>query len=314
MRHWLSALKARSGDVLGMNRRNLELVYPLNPRWAFKIADDKLLAKRTLTEAGVTVSPTLLVVRTFSEVRELAPRLRELDEFVIKPAHGRAGRGILVIAGREGDRRWRTAGGRVLDEEQILRHVADVVFGVHSLDRADQALFEPRLIPSPFFAELAPTGLSDVRIICREGTPVASMIRAPTVQSEGRANIHQGAVGIAVDLESGELTRAWHKKTAITHHPDTGLPIVGQVLPDWPEMVRLATRVAQVLPLGYLGLDIIVDRTVGPLVLEFNARPGLEIQNVNGFGLRGRLRAATQTSTTVPERATSERVVTGRAP
>ena len=33
-------------------------------------------------------------------------------------------------------------------------------------------------------------------------------------------------------------------------------------------------------------MDICIDRKRGPLVLEVNARPGLEIQNVKGRGLR----------------------------
>jgi len=37
-------------------------------------------------------------------------------------------------------------------------------------------------------------------------------------------------------------------------------------------------------------MDLVVDATRGPLVLEINVRPGLEIQNVNRIGLRGRLR------------------------
>jgi len=39
------------------------------------------------------------------------------------------------------------------------------------------------------------------------------------------------------------------------------------------------------VPLNYVGVDIVIDETDGPLILEINARPGLEIQNINGFGL-----------------------------
>jgi glutathione synthase/RimK-type ligase-like ATP-grasp enzyme len=38
-------------------------------------------------------------------------------------------------------------------------------------------------------------------------------------------------------------------------------------------------------------VDIVVDRERGPLVLEINARPGLEIQNVVGRGLGDALAA-----------------------
>jgi len=42
--------------------------------------------------------------------------------------------------------------------------------------------------------------------------------------------------------------------------------------------------------LGYLGVDVAIDETAGPLVLELNARPGLSIQNANRCGLKSRLK------------------------
>ncbi|MRR31196.1 alpha-L-glutamate ligase-like protein, partial [bacterium] len=41
--------------------------------------------------------------------------------------------------------------------------------------------------------------------------------------------------------------------------------------------------------LGYLGVDLVIDRDRGPLLLELNARPGLAIQLANRHGLRTRL-------------------------
>jgi hypothetical protein len=41
--------------------------------------------------------------------------------------------------------------------------------------------------------------------------------------------------------------------------------------------------------LGYLGVDLVIDREQGPLLLELNARPGLAIQMANRSGLLGRL-------------------------
>jgi hypothetical protein len=41
--------------------------------------------------------------------------------------------------------------------------------------------------------------------------------------------------------------------------------------------------------LGYQGIDLVLDRERGPLLLELNARPGLNIQIANREGLQGRL-------------------------
>ena len=43
------------------------------------------------------------------------------------------------------------------------------------------------------------------------------------------------------------------------------------------------------IALGYMGIDFVIDQRYGPQILELNVRPGLEIQNVNGKGLRKRL-------------------------
>ena len=289
MRGLLDLLRAPKGDVLGINRRNVSFVQARNARRDFPLADDKLLAKEVLSAAGVPVSPTLATFRHFYEIREFAQRIEGLSEFVLKPAQGSGGNGIVVIAGREGDR-FRTAGGRSLTFDELHRHVHDIVYGVYALDHSDVAIVEPRLRPSPFFADLFASGLSDVRIVAVDDVAVMAMLRVPTRASDGRANLHQGALGLAVEIDSGTVTRAWSRGAVIDRHPDTGGPLTGLVVPQWPRILDIGRAVANAVPLKYLGIDIVVDRTLGPLVLEINARPGLEIQNVNGVPLRRRLR------------------------
>ncbi len=277
-----------AGDVLGMNRRNVEFVLTRNPRRHFAIANDKLLAKKILREAGVAVADTLTTFESFFDVGQIETRLEGLEEFAIKPAHGSGGRGILVITEREGGR-FKTAGGRWLEAEALRRHIADIVYGVYSLDRGDVAIVEPRLVPHPFFAALFKDGLSDIRVIVIDDVAALCMVRVPTKASDGKANLHQGGLGLAVDLETGQIERARWKGALITHHPDNGAPVVGLTVPCWGEIVSLAERASKAVPLDYLGVDLVIDARLGPLVLEINIRPGLEIQNVTGVPLRRRL-------------------------
>jgi alpha-L-glutamate ligase-like protein len=289
-RAWLSRLLFGPGEaVLGMNRRNVEFILARNPRRAFQIADDKLLAKSVLAEAGVPVAPTLDTFRGFFELGEIGPRLAAHESFAIKPARGHGGFGILIAAERDQDRII-TPGGRRLGPDELRKHVADIVFGVFSLDHADVALVEPRLMPSPFFAELSELGLSDVRIIMCDETPALAMIRVPTRASDGKANLHQGALGVAVRIDDGRVVRAQLRGVEVDRHPDSGAPLLGRTVPGWSDMLEICRTAARALPLKYLGMDLVVDRDRGPLVLEINVRPGLEIQNVNRVGLRGRLR------------------------
>lgn len=270
--------------VLGMNRRNLELVSPRNERRHFPIADDKLLAKERLTSAGVPTAQTLAVFESFYDIGSWEEKLEGLEEFVIKPARGSGGNGIMVVAGRRGDS-FVTAGGHLIMPTELTRHLGDIVFGVYALDKADVAVVEPRLKPNSFFEALYADGLSDIRLIFADDILSLCMIRVPTRASDGRANLHQGAVGIAVDTDSGMTYRAVQYRKVIERHPETGNRLVGSLVPQWEEIVAVATKAAKALPLKYLGVDLVVDRDLGPMVLEVNARPGIEIQNVAGRSL-----------------------------
>ncbi len=58
--------------------------------------------------------------------------------------------------------------------------------------------------------------------------------------------------------------------------------VEGKVLPFWQETMEVGRLAARAVPLKYLGVDIGISRR-GPILLEINARPGLEIQRRQGF-------------------------------
>lgn len=281
----LSSDRRRRNDLFGMNRRNLEMVYALNQRRDYPLADDKLLSKQHLSAAGVPVAETLAVCDGLFAIPRTLERLRDEAQFVIKPSSGSGGDGVLVVGEREGEFRWRRAGGGVVGRDELQRHLANVVFGAFSHEMEDRAFAERRVEPHPVYRALWADGLCDVRVITVDEVPTMAMVRVPTEMSRGRANLHQGGIGLAVDLAKGVTFRAVRKRIPIERHPDTGAQLVGIRLPDWKQMLEVATQAAASVPLGYLGVDLVVDARRGPLVLEINARPGLEIQNVHGRGL-----------------------------
>ena len=107
-----------------------------------------------------------------------------------------------------------------------------------------------------------------------------------TPESDGKANLHAGALGIGIDLANGKVLSGFDGKGFIHEHPDTGVRFSGQSIPHWDETLELAMRTANAFPLDYLGIDIVFDRDLGPMVIEVNARPGIQIQNVHKMGLR----------------------------
>lgn len=286
------SLLARRAELVGINCRNVELVYPHNERRHYPIADDKLLAKRLLVPAGVPMPETLETCEALFDVPRAVESLRGRDHFVVKPACGGGGEGILVVGERIGEDRWRTAGGDTIGVGDLRRHFANIVFGAYSKELEDRAFVERRIEPHGVFRELWSDGLCDVRVITLRARPVLAMVRVPTRESAGRANLHQGGLGLAVDLQTGRTVRALHGGERIEKHPETGYPLVGLQLPEWPHLLDVARRAAAAAPLGYLGVDVVTDRERGPLVLEINARPGLEIQNVHGRGIRAAIEEA----------------------
>jgi alpha-L-glutamate ligase-like protein len=117
------------------------------------------------------------------------------------------------------------------------------------------------------------------------------MVRLPTRMSGGRANLHQGALGAGIDITNGITLSAVWRNDIVGEHPDTGNMIMGVKIPNWEALLRLAARCYELTGLGYQGVDIVLDKDKGPLILELNARPGLNIQIANRAGLFPRLRS-----------------------
>ena len=192
LRHFLCP---PSDGVVGINRRNLDYIYPSNSRQFFSLADDKVLTKEVLEQAGLPVAATLKVYRYFFELQHLREDLAPHAEFVVKPARGRGGGGIVVITGQT-ETAWLGIDGRRHSDEALRRHLGDILFGVYSFDLGDAVLVEERIRQHPAVEELSPLGLADVRVITYQDRPVLSMIRVPTRSSRGRANLHQGGKAV----------------------------------------------------------------------------------------------------------------------
>lgn len=289
---WLFAVarRLRALGILGMNGRNAAYILDYNPRALFPIVDDKLRMRGVCASIGVP-TPEIFSVFTFhSMLRRLAEILGPRDDFVIKPNRGSAGRGVLVIVGRDGPNYIRHNGER-MRLEQIRQHLSDVLSGMYSLGgRPDQAIVQQRVKLHADFEPIAYKGIPDIRVILYRNEPAMAMLRLPTSESNGRANLHQGGIGAGVDLASGMTHHAVQHNRFVLSHPDTGVPVIGKRVPYWSDVLDMSRRVSDAVGLGYIGVDIIVDRDQGPMLLEANARPGLAIQIANARGLLPRLR------------------------
>ena len=288
------AKKLTQAGVLGLNRRNAEYTLWHNPRHLYPLVDDKLTTKTLAQQADMAVPPLYGVIEIQHQVRELATLLKPYQEFVIKPAQGSGGDGILIITGRR-DERYRKANGQLITQEDLDHHVSNALSGLYSLGgHPDKVLIEYLVKFDPIFEAISYQGVPDIRIIVFLGVPVMAMVRLPTRMSEGKANLHQGAIGAGIDLHTGKTLSGVWQNEIVTEHPDTEQSIINVQVPEWDKLLNLAARSYELTGLGYQGVDLVLDKNKGPLILELNARPGLNIQIANRAGLLTRLQLVEQ--------------------
>lgn len=289
LRTWLHRLPSRKG-IIGINARNLELIYPHNERSSFPNVDDKLRCKALLQKAGVPVPKTYHIIDGPRALHNWKEAVDGIDAFVIKPNTGYGGNGILLV--RRTDTGFRS-GGEDIGESDIEFHLGQILNGAFSLDNvSDTGYLEELIINHPGLLPFMPDGVEgvgDIRLIFRMDQPVMAMLRLPTRESGGRANLHQGGIGVGIDLASGLSVGGCYKGTVIDRHPESNSELAGLKVPHFFEMLEYAQRISEVVGLGYIGIDFVCDARYGPLVLEVNARPGLAIQIANRTGIRSRL-------------------------
>ncbi len=287
-----------TSGILGMNARNLLYISRYNSSSNKKFADDKIFTKQFLESRGIGAAR---LFHTVKNQRQLTNEFFEglPESFVIKPNRGFAGGGILVIDKRKG-KNWVTVSGKKYDQEHLYLHCIDILEGKYSISGTyDYIIFEEKLDPHPDFRLLTQTGLPDVRVIVFNMVPVMAMLRVPTVESEGKANMELGAIAMGVDIGSGITTGAAKKSKFITRLPN-GEKAAGFKVPYWDEILHAVAKSQSVTKIGFLGVDLVVTNT-GVKILELNARPGLKIQVANRVPLKKRLDKVVDLKVLTPE-------------
>ncbi len=279
-------LRSISREFLGLNRRDRDLVARYNPRRLAHATIHKLHTKTCLQACDIPVAETLAVYRFQHDIKQFVGHAAGWEDFVIKPAQGTGGGGVIVVAGRRGEA-FVSLGGSTLKARTLENHLSDILSGVYSLNhRYDAAFAERRLRAHTTLAQLSFEGLPDIRVIVFRGIPLMAMLRLATRRSQGRANLDNGGLGVGINLVSGVTSGAIARRRWVVEHPDTRLGLSGVQIPEWSGLVRIATRCADAIGVKYLGVDVVLDADRGPCVLELNARPGLLIQLANRRGLR----------------------------
>lgn len=281
----------KTSSILGLNARTKLFAYRYNSRVGKKRADSKLQTARMLKKAGVAM-PT--VYKRFRKAEDIASFNWDSlpSSFALKPSRGMGGEGIIVVKKRAIPETtgWITTQKTTVSIDDLKLHTLDILEGAYSMgSEPDVAFIQEYIGRNKTFRKYAYRGTPDIRVIVFNKIPVMAMLRLPTKESGGRANLHQGAIGVGIDIATGITTKAiWHGKL-IRLKPGTNRKLHGIKIPNWTSILRTAVYAQIASGLGYLGVDIVLHPDKGPMVLEINAQPGLQIQLANMEGLRKRL-------------------------
>ena len=183
---WITPRKIRDKGIMGMNQRNADYIMYYNPRKLYPLVDNKLITKTLASKNGISVPTLYGVIEIQHEIHELEKLLSEHQQFVIKPAHGCGGNGILVITSRM-NLRFQKSDGELINIDSIEHHVSNILSGMYSLGGVpDKAIIEYCVQFDPFFEHIIYRGVPDIRIIVFRGVPVSAMIRLPLESLMGR--------------------------------------------------------------------------------------------------------------------------------
>jgi len=279
----------KTTDILGMNARTRLYTSRYNTRRAKKIADSKIQTDKILQKAGVPKPEILAKFKDSEDIYSFDWNSLP-SRFALKPSRGLGGEGIVVVKKKIEDGVWMSSSKQKVTVEDLKLHVQDILEGAYSMgNEPDVAFIQEYVGRHKAFKKYAFRGTPDIRIIVFNKIPVMAMLRLPTKESGGRANLHQGAIAVGIDIATGITTKAlWHGEYILLK-PGTKRKLRGIKIPKWNTMLKIAVEAQIASGLGYCGVDIVLHPEKGPMIIELNAQPGLQIQLANGEGLQRRL-------------------------
>lgn len=275
--------------LLGQNSRNLEYIKSGNFAISRRLADSKLKTKDFLSGHDIAVPATLAIFRKHEDIQNETVDSLE-PPFVVKPNNGYGGKWILVFDSKDASGNFITTSWDIYDTRQLKEHLHYIIDGFFAISWGrDTVVIEKKVVLTKEIELLGKYGLPDLRVICYNMVPVMAMMRIPTEESDGKANLHAGACAVGIDIGTGKFTYITKGSKIIKSIPGIG-DVRWIVLPNWDDILSLAVKVQKVTKIGYLGCDIVLDEEDGPLLLEMNIRAGLEVQVANLAPLKSRLK------------------------
>ena len=191
--------------------------------------------------------------------------LLEERALVVKPIKGAMKRDVLIVERRADGAL--TVNGSVVDAtttEVMKAHASSLV-----TDYAVQGSYAREI--TPWWS--GPIRMLTIRTADRSSVAISASHQFSTLATTASPGREEGSLRAGVDIESGELGKAFRigddgRLESMTHHPDTSARIRGIVVPDWVSLRRRLEAAHSAIPkVESLSWDVVVTDD-GPRVLE----------------------------------------------
>ena len=258
----------------------------------FGLVNNKVAADILFAAHGFPVLPTVtmfregvgldtpFLMRTTDELRNFLMTAENFPLFG-KPISGHQSLGSASLESYDAERRCLiTTTGMPFDLNNFISYVQQ-----HG---AAGYLFQRRAAPHAAVQALCGQRLSTVRVLTIATPNRCKILRAcwkiPAGLNVADNFWRSGNLLAQIDIESGRVTRVIQSDgqlfREVSHHPDSGLPILGTQVPNWPDIAAIALQASRIIPeLPLVGWDIApVDD--GAVLVELNETPDFRLHQI----------------------------------
>lgn len=251
------------------------LIFRLNPRVVRRVLTDKLRFHHVLRERGLGgAHPDIVgVVENGSlELLNETPTRGQFEGYIVKPRYGARGNGV-----------------RTARDLEVALNVARSWSG--------SWIVQGQVSHGSWARALSPGALPTIRMLTIRPTPrsspflAAAALRLGTRATAPVDNFSAGGLVAGIDIADGRLADAVQRprtRSAVRfiRHPETGARIAGGAIPDWDALTALALEAMRRFPDAvHVGWDL-HPSDKGPVLIEGNAAPNLNIYQAHGSILR----------------------------
>ena len=188
-------------------------------------------------------------------------------QLIIKPLFGEMGRDIVVAT--------RAEGRTVIRTKQKSSPLEGYVLG-------EKAIVQDIVAQDARMAVFSSSSVNTLRVVTmltpQNKVLIVNAIFRSGVGSAFIDNWSAGGVAIGVDCINGKLLKYAYDKNSNRYltHPESGVVFEDSPVPAWDRICALAIAVQKAFPFyRLLGLDMAIDRTGEPVIIEINGAPDL---------------------------------------